>query len=745
MSGPTRQTPDGQQPGQGIYDMELPLNPDSLRRNARAHGFSDQEADVLAQLALQKLREAMASSREGEPVTALQIVEAIKQHAAEEAERERERERQAVQREVDLFDAMCEQELGGGLEREDGDFKGKGKQTCPGAVQDDSAGPSSKRCKFTDGGLEEYFGPGEDAYALSTNQADASFSLKHHGMDLITALCQRVELAVELAKHLGPEDLLKLYSMSRAFHDSLDGHLLSSIRQILAHRAAEAGKIFQFKLYRRLLVPDPAGRTWEEQLGTQSPGSPSGRSNKREVRSVPGLRYLQLVLVRDRCCRDILAVLARHGHRMPPGMYKTLLRMWLLMDVSTSHQRRALLRNQELWTDVDLYNAQLFIVKLGMHFNDPIYGPLTFDIPSLILGQKGLYFLWQVLMRKRFTTPEDILDAKVRYDFEIPQDGGGHDFFDLKVYGVPFCEVGIGHMEGWGRGRRHLMRPDELVPYEAVVRGLELDEHLMHMMTWGYFDWHTGENLVPTEDEMYISDEERVLAHMDTSHLWQRKHALKKRWDTLTPEQQRKIRADDEDDALRALAWASDPPSDTDAEGEDKPPTLDDEITRGFIIPPQKPRVSGPPKPPSFAGTMAAWAELGTQVLLSLPVELQGDQLLRAEAMHNYRAPSEEPAAAWDWEAWLEQEGQGCEVDAAEALDDGDMSSSGETEEDAYMAGDEDDFDSGSERDENDDDVDDAGQHEVEGIWNEADLEKYIEDFFDQVVIEDSVDQGHCG
>lgn len=734
-------TPQDQDQDQEMYDMELPLDPGSFRRNARAHGLSEEEADVLMQLTLQKLREAMASRRQGEPVTALQIVEAVQQHAAEEAERGRESKRQAAQHEEHLFDAMCEAELGGGPEHEGLDTKGKGKQACTGAAAHDaSAGRDSKRHKVTDGGLEEYFGPGE---RLQATGADASFSLKHHGQDLITALCQRVELAVEIAKHLGPEDLLKLYSVSRAFHDSLDGHLLSSIRQVLAYKAAEAGNIFQFRLYRRLLVPDPAGRTWGELLGTRASSS---RADDRQVRSVPGLRYLQLVLVRDRCCRDILAVLARHGHRTPPGMYKTLLRMWLLMEISTSHQRRALLRNQELWTDVDLYNAQLFIVKLGMHFNDPVYGPLTFDIPSLVLGQKGLYFLWQVLMRNKFTTPEEILDAKVRYDFEIPPDHGGHEFSDLNVYGVPFCDVGIGHMEGWGRGRGHLMRPDELVPYEAVVRGLELDEHLMHMMTWGYFDWHTGENLVPTEDEMYMSDDERVLAHMDTSHLWQKKHALKKRWNALTPEQQSEIRAKDEDDALRALAWASDQPSAAGAEAEDqdKPPTLDDEINRGFIIPARVPaRVPprpGQPEASSLPAPTTSWAEFGTQVLMSLPVEIQGDQLLRAEAMHNYRALSEDPAAEWDWQAWLEQEEHGGEAGSA--------ATSGETEEDVSMAEDDDDFDMGSERDEYDDDDDDENedgheQDEAEGIWNEADLERYVEDFFDHVMMEDGVDPEH--
>lgn len=658
----------------------LGLDPGHVGRRARAHGLSGQEADALVQLAVPKLGEAMAQSRAGEPVAALRLVEAIRQNAADEAERER------------LFDAACERELGGHDAAEATD------------------GPASKRLRLDhdhdhdhdheDDGLDDFFGPDDGPCAAPPRG----------GPDLVTAMCRHVELAVELAKHLGPEDLVRLYSVSRAFHDALDGHLLSSMRHVIAYRAPEAGRVFHFKLYRRLLVPDPAGRTWEQQLGPRAPPGRRGQSN-RDVCSVPGLRYLQLVLVRDRCCRDVLAALARHGHRTPPGMHRTLLRLWLLMDVSTSHQRRALLRNPRLWTDVDLYNAQLFVVKLGMHFNDPVYGPLTFDMPSLVLGQRGLFFLWQVPTRARFTTPDELLEAKVRYDFDLapgppaaPAAPAAADPAGLGVhgvYGVPLDEVGVGHIEGWGRGRRHLMRPDELVPYEVVVRGLELDEHLVHMMVWGYFDWRTGENLVPIEHEMYISDEERVLAHADTTHadtthLWQKKHALKKRWPTFAPDQRHRIRADDADDGLRALAWAADHPA---ARADEAAPALGYEIDRGFILPARRPAGPHRLRPPSAAAPRAAWAAFGAQVLMTVPREIDGDELLCAEALHNYRAPGDDAAADWDWEAWLRQEGR---VRAAAAPSDGD-----------------------------------DGEQRHADTWTEAHLQSYVEDFFDHVMVDD--------
>ncbi|PHH87798.1 hypothetical protein CDD83_8384 [Cordyceps sp. RAO-2017] len=442
MPTPNQPLPHGGPPAvqsQRLCSMGLVLDPETLKRKARAYGFNEDEAAVFASLALQKLREALSGGQDGRPVTALQIAEAIKKQATEEVDMERRRGQEILEEGMYIVQGLDDDELNRFLENlDDSDDEAGG---CLGISEDDPAGPSKRRYIFADDGLDEYFGETEAPYGAADEEPSRRgqpLSLKHHGMDLVTALCQRVELAVELAKHLGAADLLRLYSVSRAFHDALDGHLLSSIRQVIAYRAAEAGRTFPFKLYRRHLVRDPAGRTWAEQVGAGQ----MDEQRRRQVRTVPGIKYLQLVLVRDRCCREILAMMARHGHRTPPTMYRTLLRTWLLMEVPTSRQREALMRNRELWTDVDLYNAQLFVLKLGMHFNDPIYGTLTYDVPSLMLGQRGLYPLWQALTRRRFTGLEEILRARVRYDFEFEPGPGTETFHDLTVWGVPRSRAG---------------------------------------------------------------------------------------------------------------------------------------------------------------------------------------------------------------------------------------------------------------------------------------------------------------
>ncbi|KAL6849350.1 hypothetical protein ACO1O0_008890 [Amphichorda felina] len=511
--------------------------------------------------------------------------------------------------------------------------------------------------KFNEPALDKYF-EGKDPYRdeLADQMNNVSINDTVPGRDIVTKLCANVELAVQLGKQLRPEDILNLYIASKAFRDVVNGYMLSSIRIWIADRCPEAGRIFPFKLYKNHLIRDPHGRTWADMYKDNTTTTPMTPDHLDKIRTIPGLKYMQLVLGRDRYCREITAMMARNGHLMPRSMHDTLLRLWLLMDTGYTEHRRAMLRNPKLWRDQDLYNAQLLFVKLGMHFNDPVFGPSSYELLHLILGQRGLYPLWQLLMRRRFTTLDEIVDAKVRYDFDLTPEHwrrclsqGG------QLHGVPLWQVGTGHCEGWGDGtsRQHLMRPDELVPVEAVSRGLQLDDHIRHMILWGYFDWETGENIVPNEEDIYIADEKTVLAHMDTRHHWRKKHSLKKRWDTLTPEQQAAIREDDEDEQLRAMAWCGNDEADADDSEydwtEEDTYSLNDEITRGFIVPEQSPdHKSTVPTLDDRDG----WADFVTRTLMGTTLELEEDEALRMQAFN--------PALSddnFDWRAWMREEG----------------------------------------------------------------------------------------
>ncbi|KYK61484.1 hypothetical protein DCS_02626 [Drechmeria coniospora] len=726
-------------PNEPIYTLETTFDSSAVVRKALARGFSRDEAEFIASIALQQVRELSAKKSDGSTVSSIEIAEAIRQYAIDEVDKEKAKdksEQQAAAR-GQYVDAIEEPD-----QNENGDGESEKRKVCRALTDHDDMRRQSKRYKFAGGSrLAEHFHPnGGFPYDLGGGIDKLRLRIHHGHVDLITALCRHLELAVELAKHMRPEDILKMYSISRAFHDALDSHLLSSVRQIIAYRAPEAGRVFSFKMYRSLLVQDPVGRRWADQMTDAD--ARLYDSTAKQVRTIPGLRYLQLVLTRDRCCREILALLARHGHRTPPGTYGTLLRIWLVMDVPTSMQRKALMRNRKLWTDIDLYNGQLFVLKLAMHFNDPVLGMPTVEIPRVILGQRGLYFLWQVLVQKRFTTPLEIIQSKVRYDFVAPASWNAQGLFNQHVYGVPFDEVGLGQLEAWGQGECHLMRIDELIPLEAIVRGVELDRHLVHMMTWGYFHHDTGANIVPSEDEMYVSDEEMTLGHMDTSKMWQPKHARKNRWHTLNDAQKQEILDDDDDERLCILAWAEQNPDRiVDMSGgvpEDAAPSLEDEINRGFFVrrPPkhraaqQQQQTQQPPAADDAQG----WAEFSHRVRVGLPKDLSGDSLLPQQADQ----PCPQDEHDWDWAAWLAQEQSDKDAVAAHPVLSTSQFGNGsrvDGEEDVFSR----DMDVGGDNGENEGESADDGDEVVDDelqLWDEEDMEIFIENFFAHVHME---------
>ncbi|RFU35248.1 hypothetical protein B7463_g1081, partial [Scytalidium lignicola] len=307
--------------------------------------------------------------------------------------------------------------------------------------------------------------------------------------NMIAVLAQAPELLMDITKYLDVKSMAQIYSVSRDFHEIINGHLSHVMTTCAQMQAPESANIFSFTLYEPLCVIDPAGRNDPRTSG--------------KIRKAPSLRWLQMVIHREKTVRDILACLARQGHRMPKGMTLSLKKMWLVMDISTTIRRVQLMRSQAFFTNEDLYNIQLFIVKLDMRFNDPIEGPGSELLRKLMLGQRGLTPLCRLLKRTAFTSSVDIIQAAVRYACEVrPQDR------NLSILGIPPAEIGIGHLESWGAGRIHLMRPDELVVEESVRRRLNFKDHILPMMLWGYVDPITGQNIQVTDEDMYMSDEE---------------------------------------------------------------------------------------------------------------------------------------------------------------------------------------------------------------------------------------------
>ena len=306
--------------------------------------------------------------------------------------------------------------------------------------------------------------------------------------DFFDGLGNYPEIMMEIAKFLRPQDLVKIYSISKPFNEIIGSYLSHTMQLAAKTQAPESATVFKFKFYGDLCQIDPASR-------------PDPKKHML-VRSVPSPRWLQMVVHRDRTIRDILALMARQGHRMPKDMSLSLKKMWLIMDVATSRQRVQLLHSP-YFTDKDIYNMQMFIVKLDMRFNDPFDGPGSDNLRKLMLGQRGLTPLCKLLKREIGKTEMEVTKMGIRYAYLVEPKFRGMPLFD-----IPPEEIGIGHLEGWGKGIVHLYRPDELVVREAVRRRLKLKNHILGMMIWGYVDPRTGENIKVTDEEMYISEDE---------------------------------------------------------------------------------------------------------------------------------------------------------------------------------------------------------------------------------------------
>jgi hypothetical protein len=309
--------------------------------------------------------------------------------------------------------------------------------------------------------------------------------------DFFGGLSQYPELVLEICKHLRCKDFISLYAISKDFHETINGHMTHLMKTCASYHAPESAKIFVFTFYEQLCMIDPVGRP--------HPFIPN------RVRKVPSLKWLQMVMHRERVVRDILACMARQGHRMPKSMSLTLKKMWLTMDISTCAGRVKLMHNQQFWTDFDLYNVMMFVVKLDMRCNDPLIGPGDDGLRKLFLGQRGLTPLRNLLKRTAYKTILEVIELAVRYEYTMKTE---HILRRLSIFGVPWYEVGRGHLEGWGAGRAHLYRVDELMLRESARRGLQLGTHLVEIMFWGYVDPVTKRTIKVTDEETYMSDDE---------------------------------------------------------------------------------------------------------------------------------------------------------------------------------------------------------------------------------------------
>lgn len=292
---------------------------------------------------------------------------------------------------------------------------------------------------------------------------------------VFNALLNYPELTLEFSKQLDIEDLISLYAISKEFHFLVNGRFTAMILGQANGKASESCKTFIFRCYKSLCMRDPARRVNE--------------TKPDELRFIPSFRWLRMVLFREAVVDDILRCLAAEGHRVPKRTRLTIKKIWFTIDISDNARRIGLMHNTTFWSNMDLFLATMFFLKLDMRLTHPTAGNGETGLRKLLLSQRSLSTLAKVLKREEMRTQVDLLRMLVRFNHEPRR----HRQMD--IMGVPSHEVGRLQYEGWGAKDTKFIQIDELVMREAVKRRLNLQNYYVDMMIYGYINMRTFQDI----------------------------------------------------------------------------------------------------------------------------------------------------------------------------------------------------------------------------------------------------------
>ena len=286
---------------------------------------------------------------------------------------------------------------------------------------------------------------------------------------MLNALYKHNDLLLHLVSYLSVPSLISLYAISKPFHYLFNSHYTAYILSCMRTWSPDSDKIYPWRCYKSLCIRDPAKRSKAKWTGKEN----ELVERYENMRDVPSLRWLQMVIWREGVCRDMLIQLAVKAHRCPRGTKDALKRMWFLMDLPLNAHRIALIRSQEYLNNKALFYLTHFFLKVDMRFTDPVVpiyeanpigelhhphdwtggGFVGCDLRELLLAEKHLTPLWRVLRGWSWDWREpqvpmtrlDMLRLWVRHKYTVPADTAER-VKKQSIMGVPWWEVGkAGH------------------------------------------------------------------------------------------------------------------------------------------------------------------------------------------------------------------------------------------------------------------------------------------------------------
>lgn len=314
-----------------------------------------------------------------------------------------------------------------------------------------------------------------------TTQSSTGASAPKQAFNVYKAILRHPNLFFQFALRLPYPSIIDLYAIDKEFHYRLNLYSVSLIHDYARYHAPLAGYVFSWVLYPRLCISDPMLRPMDEREWL--------------ARDVPGFRWVGMILWRQNTVRSILTTLSLEGHRVPASCEGALMKFWGLMELSTTKLRLSFLEDNEIWTDTDIINIQLFFVKLDMRFSDPILGNGVCQLGSLLLGQRSLSTLWKVLSGKLKLDYDNTSDIVVKTYLSEDLDVEAHPWLeDEGDTGVPEEQWGLLNLEGWHEDGIKMEHAVNMVITEGVRRGLNVQQYYLDFVMYGWVDEKTGEN-----------------------------------------------------------------------------------------------------------------------------------------------------------------------------------------------------------------------------------------------------------
>ncbi|CBF74069.1 hypothetical protein AN8189.2 [Aspergillus nidulans FGSC A4] len=318
--------------------------------------------------------------------------------------------------------------------------------------------------------------PSTDVQNIQTVIEGESYGVNLNTFNILLALFKHPEIAVRLTGELCVQDLINLQSTSRACHSFTVKYLPKIVRLQTLRRSRVASHIFPWRCYSKLRFRRIA-------IGNEIDPFSTTCSVDSVVASTASLRWLQMVRSRDQTVHIILACLQRAGYGFPLRYRFAIFKLWFLMDIPDTARRVWTVQNRNLWTDLDLFMAIFFIVRLDMYVKI-MRKNQTGGQRRLIMAQPSLYLCRDMLLGRALRSDIELLRALIRWRYnprpsEVPEG---------EIFGVPSAEVGSLQYEGYGKGReqnKKLRRPDEVILQEAQRRRLDVQQMYVRIFIHG--------------------------------------------------------------------------------------------------------------------------------------------------------------------------------------------------------------------------------------------------------------------